>query len=131
MAKRNDRINTDALFQNMVPQHTEQDRTVSGETSTPENEKKSEKIHSARGRKPQKEKNVQVSIYLRPDQARELRLQDALKEKESDMSAIARTGLDIVLKMSSAVYGEMKARADADGLTPGELVEQALKAYLK
>lgn len=123
------RIDTNALFQNMVPQQPEetvQSVVVTNEEKEPENE-----MPVARGRKPQKEKNVQVSIYLKPDQAKELRLQDAMKEKESDKSAIARTGIDIVLKMSSDTYSKMKVVAADKDITPGELVEDALKAYLK
>ena len=127
MAGKKDRIDTAALFQNMVPQKTEEEQV----TAPVEDQKKVEAAEPVtRGRKPKKEKNVQVSIYLQPDQAKELRVQDAMKEKENDKSAIARMGIDIVLQMSSEVYGQMKAKAAAEGILPGKLVEDALKAYL-
>lgn len=81
------------------------------------------------GRKPNKEKRIQVSIYLTPAQAKELRLQDAEKEKEADKSAIARTGIDIALALSSEEYKRMKAVAVRDGKTPGEVIKAALAMY--
>ena len=132
MAGKKDRIDTAALFQNMVPQKTEEEQVTAPVEVEPERKvESSEPAPVAKGRKPKKEKNVQVSIYLQPDQAKELRVQDAMKEKENDKSAIARMGIDIVLQMSSEVYSEMKAKAAAEGILPGELVEAALKAYLK
>ena len=125
MASKKDRIDTAALFQNMIPQKAEEEQVtvLEAEPAKP--------APVAKGRKPNKEKNIQVSIYLRPDQAKELRVQDALKEKETDKSAIARMGIDIVLQMSSEVYVEMKAKAAAEGIQPAELVADALQFYLQ
>lgn len=82
------------------------------------------------GRKANKEKNIQVSIYLTPDQAKTLRLQDAEKVKETDRSAIARTGIDIVLTLSNEEYLAMKTSAERRGVTPGQIVKEALSKYL-
>ena len=82
------------------------------------------------GRKANKEKNIQVSIYLTPAQDKELRIQSALKEKELDKSAIARMGIDIALALSNEEYATLKAVAQQQGRTAGEIVSEALANYL-
>lgn len=82
------------------------------------------------GRRANKEKNIQVSIYLTPAQAKELRIQNALKEKESDKSAIARTGIDIALALSNDEYTTLKTVAQQQGKTVGKIVSEALAIYL-
>ena len=141
MAKK-ERIDTELLFKNMIPKSSESEENLKeaiAESSENENNENSIKnpegniinpvSPTIKGRKPLKEKNIQVSVYLKPEQAKELRVQDAMKEKENDKSAIARTGLDIVLKMSAETYKNMKVHAEIQNITPGELVEIALKEY--
>ena len=131
MAKK-ERINTDSLFQSMIPQHNKEEKTnVKNNEIIKVEQIKEQVVPVNKGRKPLKEKNVQVSIYLKPEQAKELRLQDATKEKESDKSAIARTGIDIVLKMSNEIYRELKTQSELKNITPGELVESILKEHFK
>lgn len=107
----------------------------------PEDEKKNESIvampepeepiNQVRpGRKANKEKNIQVSIYLTPAQAKELRLQDALKEKEADKSAIARMGIEIALALSNEEYVALKVVAQQQEKTVGEIVSETLANYL-
>ena len=126
------RINTEELLHNMLnkqePEDQEKDAEVPAEA---EEVAVSKKEPAARGRKPLKKKNTQISAYITEDQEKELRLQDAMREKENDKSAIVRAGLDIVLGMSSETYSAMKAEAAANGKQLGELVEEAVKAYLK
>lgn len=116
------RLDTSKLFENM----TQKTMFSNDKKENIEQETLSAK---PRGRKPLKEKNIQVSIYLHPEQAKELRLQDALKEKEKDKSAIARTGIDIALQMSSKCYRELKKQAQAQNIQQGKLVEEALNYY--
>lgn len=53
-----------------------------------------------------------------------------MKEKETDKSAIARTGLDIVLSLSNEQYLAMKNAAELKGVSVGEIVRNALEKYL-
>ena len=124
------RINTEELLSNMLNKQEQKDQEQTAEAPA-EAEAISEKEPVARGRKPLKKKNTQISAYITEDQEKELRLQDAMREKENDKSAIVRAGLDIVLGMSSETYSAMKAEAAANGKQLGELVEEAVKAYLK
>ena len=124
------RINTEELLHNMLNKQEPEDQEKDTEVPT-EEAAISKKEPAARGRKPLKKKNTQISAYITEDQEKELRLQDAMREKENDKSAIVRAGLDIVLGMSSETYSAMKAEATAKGKHLGELVEEAVKAYLK
>lgn len=129
MAGKN-RVDTSALFAGMIGK---EEPAPAQESSAVPAEKKAESLKEVPtkiGRKANKEKNIQVSIYLTPEQAKELRLQDAEKEKETDKSAIARTGIDIVLALSNKEYSAMKAKAAEQGVTPGIVVKEALKRYL-
>ena len=128
MGNKKSRIDTNRLFENMAVKANFLNQEGEKEVPAPifqEKESVPEK------QEPVKEKNIQVSIYLRPEQARELRLQNALKEKERDKSAIARTGIDIVLQMSSQCYDKLRQQSAARNLLPGELVEAALNEYFK
>ena len=125
MAK--NRLDTEEMFQTLI---TKPEKENESEDQA-EVKVKSGKTPAAKGRKPLKKKNTQISAYITEDQEKELRIQDAMREKENDKSAIVRAGLDIVLGMSSETYSAMKAEAAAKGKKLGELVEEAVKAYLK
>lgn len=136
MAK-NSRLDTGSVFQQLLGKQdgSEAQEVVkqTAATEVPAQPIESEREEAApvkAGRKANKEKNIQVSIYLTPDQAKTLRLQDAEKVKETDKSAIARTGLDIVLSLSNKQYLTMKNAAELKGLSVGEIVKEALKKYL-
>jgi len=135
MAKSN-RIDTNALFTGMIGKET-----TTETTDVPIGQKKEDRLSvsipaqqeavtAKGGRKSNGGKNIQVSVYLTPKQARELRLQDAEKEKEADKSAIVRTGLDIVLALSNEEYIALKSAAQQQNTTPGYIVKEALKKYL-
>ena len=141
MATKKSKVDTSALFRGLVGRGETEQTKVENEPNEPlvceakdpdkvsfptEPERESVKV----GRKANKEKNIQVSIYLTPNQAKELRVQDALKEKETDKSAIARMGIDIALALSKETYAAMKAEAGRQGKTPGEVVQEALERYL-
>lgn len=125
------RVDTSALFEGMIGKKEEQSKNE--KVSVPVEQKNLNLIKETpakSGRKANKEKNIQVSIYLTPNQAKELRLQDAEKEKETDKSAIARTGIDIVLALSNEEYAAMKRKAAVQGVTPGQIVKEALAKFL-
>ena len=127
------KVDTEQLMRTMIhapsPVQTEQ-AGIPDDIAHGKKEENAESEKVTRGRKPNAVKNIQISVYLRPDQAKELRIQDAMREKENDKSALARMGIDIALQMSSDVYREMKTRANAAGIRPGELIEAALRSYL-
>lgn len=68
----------------------------------------------------------QVSIYLSPEMDKELSVQGAMKEKEADKSAIARTGIEIALALSVQTYLELKGKAEAAGKSIGDIVQEVL-----
>lgn len=131
MVKKGNRLDTGSVFQTLLGKQDKdvtQEQMVTNKTELPLSQEKVVYVKS--GRKAKKEKNIQVSIYLTQDQARTLRLQDAEKVKESDKSAIARTGLDIVLSLSNEQYIAMKHAAETKGVSVGEIVKEALEKYL-
>ncbi len=133
MAKSN-RLDTGSVFQTLLGKQNE--NAVPETPAAPQVQvqpveaEKKEAAPVKAGRKANKEKNIQVSIYLTPSQAKTLRLQDAEKVKENDKSAIARTGLDIVLALSNEQYLAMKKAAEDKGVSAGEIVKEALEMYL-
>lgn len=136
MGNKKNRIDTSALFESMTVKTNFLNEEVNPKplknTELLCNDTPAETfIEKNRGRKPLKEKNIQVSIYLRPNQAKELRIQNALKEKESDKSALARVGIDIALQMSGPCYNNLKQQAKERNLLPGQLVEAALREYFE
>lgn len=136
MGNKKNRIDTSALFETMAVKTNflnEETKSEDAPKEEPVSQEVSAKASSEKpkGRKPLKEKNIQVSVYLRPEQAKELRIQNALKEKETDKSALARTGIDIALQMSSQCYNKLKQQAEERKLLPGELVEKALQEYFE
>lgn len=75
-------------------------------------------------------KKTPVQIYLTPDTALQLRLQGAAKTKEKDKTAIAMAAIEILLEISDETYLAAKNRALLDGVSVGEVFEEALKKYL-
>ena len=128
MGNKKSRIDTNRLFENMAVKANFLNQEEEKETTAPLSEEK-----KSAPEKPElgKEKNIQVSIYLRPGQAKELRIQNALREKETDKSALARTGIDIALQMSSQCYSKLKQQSIAQNILPGKLIEEALEEYWK
>ena len=128
MGNKKSRIDTNRLFENMAVKANFLNQEEEKETTAPLSEEK-----KSAPEKPElgKEKNIQVSIYLRPGQAKELRIQNALREKETDKSALARTGIDIALQMSSQCYNKLKQQSIAQNILPGKLIEEALEEYWK
>lgn len=134
MGTKKSKVDTSALFRGIVGHdESEAPEVNSGEAEAAAKLPVAGEVKAAPvkvGRKANKEKNIQVSIYLTPDQAKELRVQDALKEKETDKSAIARTGIEIALSLNKETYAAMKVAADKVGKTPGQIVQKALEQYL-
>ncbi len=54
-------------------------------------------------------------------------VQGAMKEKEADKSAIARTGIEIALALSPQTYLELKEKSDATGKGIGDIVQEVLE----
>ncbi len=107
-------LDTDSMFQNLI--------------SAIDN-KPTEK--TGRGRKPEPEKKIQVSIYLTETQAKNLRLQSAEKVKENDKSAIARMGIDIALDLTDDDYLYIKNEAKKQNIKPSDIINKALELYRK
>ena len=124
MAK-NSRVNTDNLFKSIISPIEQ----TAAEQGTTEQGEVQNHAPARVGRKPDKEKKIQVSIYLTPEQAKTLRIQNAEKVKEADKSAIARVGIDIVLAMSDEEYLYMKEEAKKQGKEPGDILKEALALY--
>ena len=87
--------------------------------------------HRPRIGRPPEEPRRQVSVYLPDRQIRQLRIAAAEAEKERDQTSLVRSGLEIVLSLSAETYHRLKAAAQQQNTTIGELVEQALNEYLK
>ena len=134
MGSKKSRIDTNRLFQNMTVKTNFLNEVEKNEEVKPEllsQKKETILTENPVNHKSLREKNIQVSIYLRPDQAKELRIQNALKEKEGDKSALSRTGIDIVLQMSSQCYNTLKQQSKIQNRLPGQLIEDALKEYFE
>lgn len=134
MAEKKNRVDTGALLAGMLGK-TEETKTVKHEVPEPEEapaapETPTENIapvqNSKVGRKAGEVKK-QVSIYLPHELDRELSVQGALKEKEPDKSAIARTGIEIALSLSPQTYIELKQKAEATGKGIGDIVSEVLE----
>lgn len=93
--------------------------------------KKGEEPIARPGRKADLVKNTQVSIFLTPEMHKELRIQDALREKETNRSAIARVGIDMVLSLSKDNYIFLKTLAQEKNITQGEMNQQIVEEYRK
>ena len=118
MAEKKNRIDTDALFSTMIGKQ-EMEQQDKPKTSTAMDILKP-------GRK-RRQANKQVSIYLPPDLDRELSVQGAMKDKDTDKSAIARTGIEIALALSPETYLKLKDKASTTGKGVGEIVREVLE----
>lgn len=131
MAEKKNRVDTGALLAGMLGK-TEETKTIKHEVTEPIEvpvapaENIAPVQNSKVGRKAGEVKK-QVSIYLPHDLDRELSVQGALKEKEPDKSAIARTGIEIALALSPQTYIELKEKAEATGKGIGEIVNEVLE----
>lgn len=130
MAEKKNRVNTNALFTSIIgqPEEAEQ-KEVKPEVVTPAAAPATITAaaqNSKAGRKAGEVKK-QVSIYLPPDLDRELSVQGAMKEKETDKSAIARIGIEIALALSPQTYLELKEKSDATGKGIGDIVQEVLE----
>lgn len=133
MSTKKSKVDTSALFRGIVGRDERETPEINfSEEATVKLpiEEEVKAVPMKVGRKANKEKKIQVSIYLTPAQAKELRIQDALKEKEADKSAIARTGIEIALALKKEIYAALKFAADKAGKTPGQIVQEALEQYL-
>lgn len=77
--------------------------------------------------KQETEEKERVTVYLTKAQVKELRLQDAVKVKEADRSALIRAGLDIVLSIGDETYVSLKQKAEVEGVSLGEIVKRIVE----
>ncbi len=122
---KNKRLDTADVFQTIIGRQKE------GEQPKKDIELSSNINSNRVGRTPKQEKNIQVSIYLTPTQAKTLRMQSAEKIKENDKSAITRVGLDIVLSLSNEEYVFLKKKAKERNVKIAEIVKEALVFFYK
>lgn len=129
MAEKKNRVNTNALFTSIIGKSEEEQQGVKPEVAVPAaapDMVTAPAQNSKAGRKAGEVKK-QVSIYLTPDLDRELSVQGATKEKETDKSAIARTGIEIALALSVQTYLELKVKSEATGKSIGDIVKEVLE----
>lgn len=128
MAEKKNRVNTDELFTGLIGRKEEVQESAATKTAAPATAPAlvvAPVQNSKVGRKAGEVKK-QVSIYLSPDMDKELSVQGAMKEKETDKSAIARTGIEIALALSVQTYLELKGKAEAAGKSIGDIVQEVL-----
>jgi hypothetical protein len=130
MAEKKNRVNTDELFTGLIGRKEEVQESAATKTAAPAPATAPALVvapvqNSKVGRKAGEVKK-QVSIYLSPEMDKELSVQGAMKEKEADKSAIARTGIEIALALSVQTYLELKGKAEAAGKSIGDIVQEVL-----
>lgn len=128
MAEKKNRVNTDELFTGLIGRKEEVQESAATKTAAPATAPAlvvAPVQNSKVGRKAGEVKK-QVSIYLSPEMDKELSVQGAMKEKEADKSAIARTGIEIALALSVQTYLELKGKAEATGKSIGDIVQEVL-----
>lgn len=126
MAEKKNRVNTDELFTGLIGRKEEVQESAATKTAAPATAPAlvvAPVQNSKVGRKAGEVKK-QVSIYLSPEMDKELSVQGAMKEKEADKSAIARTGIEIALALSVQTYLELKGKAEAAGKSIGDIVQE-------
>jgi len=135
MAEKN-RVDTGALFAGMIGKNEQEEKIPEKELNVPlkiKQEKTSDieilEMPKKTGRKEDQTKKIQVSVYLTKAQDRELCLQGAIKEKETDKSALARVGIDIVLSLSNEEYAMVKKTASETNQTMGKVIKAALASF--
>lgn len=130
MADKKSRVNTNALFTSIIgkPEEAEQQEVkpeVAAPLEAPTTEK--EPVQNSKVGRKTGEVKKQVSIYLPPDLDKELSIQGAMKEKETDKSSIARTGIEIALAISPQTYLELKEKSETTGKGIGDIVQEVLE----
>ena len=81
--------------------------------------------------RPPEEPRRQTTVYLPERQIRQLRIAAAEQDKERDQTSLVRSGLEIILALSADNYHRLKAAAQQQNTTIGEIVDQALNEYLR
>ena len=135
MASPKKRVDTAGLFKNIIgveePESQASDNGVrteqgsNGDGSEPAIIEKREPAKT--GRKTDKEKKQQVSVYLTEEQIVMLDDQTGIKKKDRDKSALARIGIDIVLSLSNEEYDSIKAAAEMQGKSFADVFIEAAR----
>ncbi len=127
MAEKKNRVDTGALFTGLIGKTDETEAAaIAAPAAAAVTPITAPSQNSKVGRKAGEVKK-QVSIYLPPDMDKELSVQGAMKEKETDKSAIARTGIEIALALSVQTYLQLKGKAEATGKSIGDIVQEVLE----
>jgi len=126
MAEKKNRVNTDELFTGLIGRKEEVQESAALKTAAPVTAPVAAPAQNSKVGRKAGEVKKQVSIYLSPDMDKELSVQGAMKEKETDKSAIARTGIEIALALSVQTYLELKGKAEAAGKSIGDIVQEVL-----
>lgn len=128
MAEKKNRVNTDELFTGLIGRKEEVQESAATKTAAPATAPAlvAAPVQNSKVGRKAGEVKKQVSIYLSPEMDKELSVQGAMKEKEADKSAIARTGIEIALALSVQTYLELKGKAEAAGKSIGDIVQEVL-----
>lgn len=130
VSKMSKRVNTDDMFKNMISPYNGTDEAIVKE-EVKENQPSSISSSSVSQKsvldKQETEEKERVTVYLTKAQVKELRLQDAVKVKEADRSALIRAGLDIVLSIGDETYVSLKQKAEVEGVSLGEIVKRIVE----
>lgn len=128
VSKMSKRVNTDDMFKNMISPYNGSDSgEVIEKTAIATQTDSLSASQKTVMNKQEPEAKERVTVYLTKVQMKELRLQDAAKVKEADRSALIRAGLDIVLSISDEAYVSLKQKAEAEGVSLGEIVKGMLE----
>jgi hypothetical protein len=126
MAEKKNRVNTDELFTGLIGRKEEVQESAATKTAATAPALVVAPVQNSKVGRKAGEVKKQVSIYLSPEMDKELSVQGAMKEKEADKSAIARTGIEIALALSVQTYLELKGKAEAAGKSIGDIVQEVL-----
>ena len=126
MAEKKNRVNTDELFTGLIGRKEEVQESAATKTAATAPALVVAPVQNSKVGRKAGEVKKQVSIYLSPEMDKELSVQGAMKEKEADKSAIARTGIEIGLALSVQTYLELKGKAEAAGKSIGDIVQEVL-----
>lgn len=132
VSKMSKRVNTDDMFKNMISPYNGTDEAIVKE-EVKENQFSSISSSSVSQKsvldKQETEEKERVTVYLTKGQVKELRLQDAVKVKEADRSALIRAGLDIVLSIGDETYVSLKQKAEDEDVSLGEIVKRIVEGW--
>ena len=130
VSKMSKRGNTDDMFKNMISPYNGTDKAIV-KKEVKENQSSSISSSSVSQKsvldKQETEEKERVTVYLTKAQVKELRLQDAVKVKEADRSALIRAGLDIVLSISDKTYLRLKREGEEEGCSLGKIVKRIVE----